>query len=67
MQESTSVTFMSSEKHKDFKKILYRFSSISPILVEVELKSIANGFIADDSINVHNFSDIGKRWLMVFI
>ena len=64
---------MSSEQHKgisksriirdsqDFKKIVHRFSSNSPILVEHEWKNIANGFIADDTINVHQFNDIGKK------
>ena len=73
MQETTGVRFMSSEQYigisksriirecQNSKTILDRFSSNSPILVEHELKNIDNGFIADDTINVHQFSDIGKK------
>ena len=48
---------------KDFKRILGRFSPISPFAVESDLKNIANGFIAENSVNVHDFYDHGKTMI----
>ena len=75
MQEISGITFMTSEQHKgvsiarinrdrkDFKSILDRFSPISPFAVESDLKNIANGFIAEDFVNVHDFYDYGKTMI----
>ena len=79
MQEISGVTFMTSEQHKGvsiahiailpvieriLESILDGFLPISPFAVESDLKNIANGFIAEDSVNVHDFYDHGKAMMV---
>ena len=73
MQELNSLSYTTSEQHKDLtkprmkrdtldlEKISTKLTSSSPFSEDPSLRNIVNGVVANDNVNVHEFESIGRN------
>ena len=73
MQELNSLSFTTSEQHKDstearmkrdtsdLEKINTKLTSCSPFSEDPSLRNIVNGVVANAIVNVHEFESVGRK------